>query len=260
MVIWHKHFEQIKLSNEDVLQFRLKRNEILEFGQISHSNKLTIRVILDYIDSELCKKPLMYKIFSAFRQTDANGEINNLLEFTFSIWNICTISEDATSEFLFSLYRGFSDRLGPRELMVMLKDAFCLSYKNDDERARLISEIQTHATSRSLPEFQSFLKAYPDVTTMILEASKLAKQKIFGVDFWNSRSTERASLQPEAVNKVFIAVNPTVYWLGMSHEEKAKQMEVIHKTKRKIAEEQTSRRNFHVHQAKIVPNADDADD
>lgn len=255
MVIWNKHFDKIGLSNEDVLQLRSKRNEIILSGQNPEENKLTIRILLDYIDSDLSTKPLLYKIFSAFRRVDTNGETNNLLEFSFSIWNMCTINDAIASEFIFSLYRGFSDRLGTRELVVLLKDAFGATYKEDEQKVKLLTEVLNAGQSKSLPEFQSFLQAHHEVIDIILETSKLVQEKVFGPEYWKIKATERASLSSETVANVFIAINPTVHWVGMTRDEKAKQVEILNKTKRKDAEEQTSRRNFHLHQPKIVPSS-----
>jgi len=99
MVDWKKSLSDIQLNETDALQFRKLLCKIKKTSNIDEASPLPIRALLDYYECQLTS--FMYKLFSPFKSTaEPNGVIDDLREFIFSLWNICTMDENFLREFL----------------------------------------------------------------------------------------------------------------------------------------------------------------
>ena len=91
---WKKSFAGIQLDDSDVLRFRELYLKIKVASKVDVASSLSIRDVLDYYNSSLTS--FMYKSFSAFKSdADPNGMIDDLREFTFSLWNFATFDEQS---------------------------------------------------------------------------------------------------------------------------------------------------------------------
>eukprot|EP01036_Dinobryon_divergens_P039931 gene39931-52716_t len=95
MASWYKYFKAIELQDGDIHGFRNLQQKIKASGNVDDGDELPIRVLLDYFDPDFCKMTIMYKIFSTFRPGDPNGNICDLREFVFALWNFCTANENS---------------------------------------------------------------------------------------------------------------------------------------------------------------------
>mmetsp|Transcript_17443 Transcript_17443/g.17536 ORF Transcript_17443/g.17536 Transcript_17443/m.17536 type:complete len:439 (+) Transcript_17443:383-1699(+) len=216
MESWQKDFITIGLSNKDIIKFRNLQIKLKLYGNISIEENLPIRVILDYCHEDLCNRPIAYKFFSMYKSGEPNGNIDDLREFIFSLWNICTASDVNIGQCIFSLYRQQFDNINNKDEVLLIKDLFGMSYKNETETERLIAEIQSHLEPMTVTDIIKLCTEDSRITEQLQFIRASIREKTFSKSYWTTLTQRRASLSSDVIFKVFSHINPTVYWDGMA--------------------------------------------
>lgn len=209
---WEITFEALGWSR-DTIQ---KLWEVFYRINTSHSGEITILEFLNYFN--LDRTRYVEKCFEYFDTTGGNDI--DFLEFTVSVWNICTLDTKTLPNFTFDLYDLDSDgELTCPEIEKLVHELYGNHDKSMNTQGKeclknLMQVAEERGGVLSLSAFANFTMNHSMLLFPVHQIQRSIQIKVLGIRFWKAELQRRSSSGKKKFNPRYVQILLRTYKTG----------------------------------------------